>query len=377
MTVALVGPSWGETPWVVDFRPETLPLPETLDFAVIGGGFSGLSAAAALRRLDPEKSVAVFEAARIGARSSGHTGGLALDESAAGDLPGLGNVLAGFTEILNQLHIDCDLELPGVLELDRSTKTTNSPIHWIDSGQLRVAREVSGGTVDPGKLVSGLGRAATSHGALIFENARVDEVDFGSPLTLHVRNRQIRCQRLIIATNAESLELSGLDTKAESKLTLATATAPISNAKMRLLGATTKPFYTIDLSYLWGRLLNQNQIIFGSGLVAAPNWRDLISLDLRSGEPREAMSRLQRRVTKLHSALADVSFSHSWAGPILISRDWRPVFGHHPKSSNVIVLGAYSGHGVALSVYLGLWAAQALLNRRELPSWNLGDTSYS
>jgi len=36
------------------------------------------------------------------------------------------------------------------------------------------------------------------------------------------------------------------------------------------------------------------------------------------------------------------------------------------------VLGAYSGHGVALSVYLGAWAAEALLGRRDLPAWSAG-----
>jgi glycine/D-amino acid oxidase-like deaminating enzyme len=39
----------------------------------------------------------------------------------------------------------------------------------------------------------------------------------------------------------------------------------------------------------------------------------------------------------------------------------------------VIVLGAYSGHGVAQSVYLGAWAAEAMLGRRELPDWSLPD----
>jgi len=34
-----------------------------------------------------------------------------------------------------------------------------------------------------------------------------------------------------------------------------------------------------------------------------------------------------------------------------------------------MVLGGYCGHGVALSVYLGKWAAEALLGRRALPSW--------
>ncbi len=62
-----------------------------------GPGFTGLAAASWLRLLAPEKSVAVFEAFEIGAGASGRTGGLVLTESAAGDLPGLGDVLSGFS----------------------------------------------------------------------------------------------------------------------------------------------------------------------------------------------------------------------------------------------------------------------------------------
>jgi len=46
------------------------------------------------------------------------------------------------------------------------------------------------------------------------------------------------------------------------------------------------------------------------------------------------------------------------------------VFERHRKSKNAIVLGGFSGHGVALSVYLGAWAAEALLGKRELPDWS-------
>src|SRR5271155_1748872 len=90
--------NWGEPPWQIDFTPSPrrAPVAEVLDFAVIGGGFTGLAAAAWLRKIAPEKSVAVFEAGYIGAGASGRTGGMALAESAAGDLPGLGDVLAGF-----------------------------------------------------------------------------------------------------------------------------------------------------------------------------------------------------------------------------------------------------------------------------------------
>jgi glycine/D-amino acid oxidase-like deaminating enzyme len=364
-------PRWGQTPWSIDFRPEPVPLPQSLDFAVIGGGFTGLSAAATLRRLSPEKTVAVFEADTIGARSSGHTGGLALGETAAGDLPGLGDVLAGLSEIIKGLNVTCDLSLPGAWELDRTTETRSSPMQWTDSGPLSVAREVPGGTVDPGKLVSGLGRAAVERGALLLEGAPVDNIDFGDPLTLQVRGQQVRARRVLIATNSESLELSSLAERAEPKLTLALATEPLSDEQSVALGlAAGKPFYTIDLPYLWGRLLHGNRIIFGSGLVSVDDWRGLASLDIDTGEASELLMRLQKRVSRLHPALADVRISHRWGGPILIAEEWRPVFAHHPKDPRAVVLGAYSGHGVALSIYLGAWAAEVLLGRRELPAWS-------
>src|SRR5271156_2026836 len=99
-------PNWGATPWQVDFTPAPQQaLPDVLDFAVIGGGFTGLAAAAWLRKVAPDKSVALFESWKVGAGASGRTGGMALSESAAGDLLGLGDVLGGFKEILGELGV--------------------------------------------------------------------------------------------------------------------------------------------------------------------------------------------------------------------------------------------------------------------------------
>jgi len=96
----------------------------------------------------------------------------------------------------------------------------------------------------------------------------------------------------------------------------------------------------------------------------------LLTLDVASGQTAELMGQLEKRVHELHPALRDVRLSHRWGGPILIADKWQPVFARHAENRNVIVLGAYSGHGVALSVYLGAWAAEAMLGRRELPQWD-------
>jgi len=369
---------WGTPPWSIDFRPIPRALPDFVDFAIVGGGFSGLSAAAWLRRFAPEKSVLVLESASLGDGASGRTGGMALAETAAGDLPGLGDVLAGYKKILRALRVDARLTLPGVWELGRSVQATkdsdpvrkHSLISWNDSGELRVARIVPGGTVDPGR------------------------VDFSNPPRLCVRHnfrgriqeKEIRAGQVLLATNAFSLEMSGMRAAAVPKLTFALATAPLSAAQLRAIGlGSRRPFYTIDLPYLWGRLLESNAVIFGAGLVppylGAPSRfplgdrsiknapRDLRYYDVRRGQSADRLRWLESRVRHLHPALESVRITHHWGGPILLTEKMRPVFQRHPRSEQVIVLAGYNGHGVALSAYLGTWAAEALLARRALPSW--------
>jgi glycine/D-amino acid oxidase-like deaminating enzyme len=381
--------TWGAPPWTVDFRPAPRALPDRVDFAIVGAGFSGLSAAAWLRRFAPGRSVLVLESASLGDGASGRTGGMALSETAAGKLPGLGDVLAGYKKILRALRIDARLTLPGVWELGRSaTAKKHSPISWSDSGELRAVRLVPGGTVDPGKALAGLARAAEKAGAQIVEHAEVRALDFSNPLRLHVRcnlrgriqQKEIRAEQVLLATNAYSLELSSLRAAAEPKLTFALATAPLSAAQLKAIGLSSRrPFYTIDFPYLWGRLLESNGVIFGSGLVPAPigmplriptGAHELHRYDVRRGEAAERLRWLESRVRHLHPALASVRVTHRWGGPILFTEKMLPIFRRHPRSKQVMVLAGYNGHGVALSVYLGKWAAQALLARRPLPPWH-------
>lgn len=364
---------WGAPPWTVDFRPAPRALPTRVDFAIVGGGFSGLSAAAWLRRSAPRRSVLVLESVSLGEGASGRTGGMVLTETAAGPLAGLGDVLAGYKKILRALRIDARLALPGVYELARSAPATrasrpvgkNSPISWSDSGELKVVRLVPGGTVDPGKVLSGLARAAENAGAEIVEHAQVQSIDFSSPLRLKVRcNLRGRIQRkvvlakqVLLATNAFSLDLSALGTAAVPKLTFALATAPLSAAQRKALGLSSRrPFYTVDFPYLWGRLLDSNGAIFGAGLVPAPAStgdlfrnpaharspknasRNLHRFNVRKGEAAARLRWLEARVRNLHPALTSVRVTHRWGGPILFTEKMRTIFswftpqGHPPAN---------------------------------------------
>lgn len=406
---------WGTPPWTVEFRPEKRPLPERVDFAVIGAGFAGLSAAAWLARLAPRKSVVVLEGSTLGSGASGRTGGIALADTAVGPLSGLGDVLAGYKKILRVLGVHSHLELPGAYELAhfRASARKNSPLQWSDSGELRVVRKVAGGGIDPGQVLSGLARAAQKASAQILEHAEVLSISqargrgesrkssqnsrpANNTLALRLRlasgrrsrQKTLLADQVLLATNAASLSLSHLRQFAEPKLTLALATAPLTPTQLRSSGLSARrPFYTVDLPYLWGRVLENRTAIFGAGLVPRPTsshspfttssrarrpvsgFRDLLRFDIRKGDAAESFARLESRVRGLHPAFQDIRVTHRWGGPILLTRNFRPVFRRHARYKGVLVLAGFSGHGVALSVYLGRWAAQALVGVRGLPKW--------
>lgn len=408
--------NWGETPWRISFRAKKRPLPQNVDFAIVGGGFAGLSAAAWLARLAPGKSVLLLEAERVGNGASGRTGGMALSQTAAGDLPGLGDVLRGYREIMRDLRIDGEVDLPGVWEIARHEQSMegnkvhpmkNSPIQWEDSGRVQVVSKVAGGTIHPGKVVSGLALAAEKAGARIVEYATVVEVEYSdSPKLLvehrtrnGVEKRVVAARQVLLTTNAGSRELvgkiyAGKDT-AEPRLTFAIATAPLTKKQIRELGMSSgKPFYTVDLPYLWGRMMRNGGMIFGSGLVPvfgqylqgdsarsrSPQstvkkiWSGLERFDVRRGEPALRLRALEKRVRGLHPELKNVRVTHRWGGPIMTTKDFLPTFQLHPDSDQVAVLGGFSGHGVALSVFLGRWAAQYFAGKSKLPHWKRSKT---
>jgi glycine/D-amino acid oxidase-like deaminating enzyme len=387
-------------------------LPENVDFAVVGGGFTGLSAGAWLARLAPKKTVLLLEAECVGNGASGRTGGMALAQTAAGDLPGLGDVLRGYRKILRDLRVDAELELPGVWEVGRHEKSMegkkvrplkNSPIDWEDSGRVRAVNTFPGGMVNPGKVVSGLAQAANRSGAQIVEEAEVVRMEFSDPVRLHIERklargiekRVVTAKNVLLATNAASRELAGSiysrKELSEPRLTFAIATAPLTKKQITALGMESgRPFYSVDFPYLWGRMLKGRGMIFGSGLVPAFGkflhedaaraksaeagviklWGGLERFDVRRGEPAARLRSLEKRVRLLHPELKKVRITHRWGGPILTTKDFMPTFRAHPESKNVVVLGGFSGHGVALSVYLGRWAAEHFLGKRRLPRWH-------
>ena len=78
-----------------------------------------------------------------------------------------------------------------------------------------MTKEVPGGTLDPGKLVSGLARAAAARGcASIAERQPVQRVSWERISGTRIRARaKLHAKKILFAMNAMSLDLSGLDAR--------------------------------------------------------------------------------------------------------------------------------------------------------------------
>src|SRR5229473_2875074 len=187
------------------------PLPESVDVAVIGAGYTGLSAARTLAKNNAR--VAVLEAETIGWGASSRNGGMVL----SGMKLGVNKLISMYgrertkrmyaaslatidcvEQIVREENIDCDFARCGHLEVACKQKHFDDYARQADviacefNHKLRVVQKNDlpaeigsqiyyGGMVDevsaglnPARYVAGLGRAAAKAGAKIFEHTRVE-----------------------------------------------------------------------------------------------------------------------------------------------------------------------------------------------------------
>jgi glycine/D-amino acid oxidase-like deaminating enzyme len=363
---------WGEPVWSfpIPVTPPPWPDGSCIDLAVVGAGFTGLATAHYVLQRSPTLRLAVFEAQQVGAGASGRTGGLVLEDTAVGPLPGVEDCIATLHELVQTHNMACDLRVDGCWHIGRHAPHPASPIRWNDHGMLQVVNFIPGGAFDPRKFLAGMAALVQRAGGQIFEQAPVSGLDMAQPdgVRLTIDGKVVCAERVVFATNAFCLPLLGLHHQAGGVHTIAVATEPLADAVFDAIGwATRTPFYTLDQPYLWGRVTADGRVVIGGGLVgrgAVENAR----VDAPEAVPLFAS--LERRFRGLHPALHQVRMTHRWMGPLAFTNDSQPIITNLDADNRVLVATGYRGHGVALSVRVGKLLAEVLDGQGRLPAWS-------
>jgi glycine/D-amino acid oxidase-like deaminating enzyme len=357
-----------------------------VDVAVIGAGYTGLSAALALR--EKGASVAVLERDYAGFGASGRNAGH-LTPTIGKDVPSMLKVFGQkrtrklvaladraveHTEAKIAANgIDCDY-LPsgniaaGVHEGQRqmlekaaaAAALAGAPIRPLSFAELRERElplaftsgylEERGGVLNPGKYVRGLREAVLAAGAELYEGTRVlaIEEDAGR-VRIETPRGRVHAGRCVLATNAFTHELGLLRSVAVPIHVSMFATEPLTAEQRSRIGwPNMEGVYTAHEVLESYRLSADGRLVGGSRFIRyAYNNRIPADHDAATFAKQEAMLRMR------FPELSDVAIARRWAGPTAFTFDFLPTIGRTGPGDRVIYSIAYAGHGVAMASYCG------------------------
>ncbi|MBR9839988.1 MAG: FAD-binding oxidoreductase [Rhodobacteraceae bacterium] len=357
----------------------------SVDLAVIGGGFTGCSAALEAARRGA--SVALLEAREIGYGGSGRNVGLAnaglwlkpeeitaeLGEAAGRALIArLAEAPTTVFGLIAREGIDCEARRAGTLhcahapagmddlrERLRQGLAAGAPLELLDAETARArtgSTAVHGalfdpraGTVQPLAYCRGLARAARDAGAALFEGSPVTALRReGDAWLVSCNGRTVRAGALLMATNAYHLRLDGAPGPAYVPVHYGQfATVPMPEPlRDRILPGGEGCWDTALVMSSFRTDADGRLIIGGMG-----------DLDGPGGAIHAGWAR--RKLRALFPEIGDLPFEHGWCGRIAMTSD------HIPK---IVEMGprayacfGYSGRGIGPGTVFGMAAAQALL----------------
>lgn len=368
-----------------------LGLPDKIDIAIIGGGYTGLATAIHLARAG--RQVAVFEAGKIGTGCSARNGGMVgpsfhkLGTQGLIDLYGETKTLALLREGLNALdffesfvreeQLDCDLQLTGRFrgcrtqaDYDAQAREGNwlkqklgLPFDMIPKTEQRdeIGSDfyVGGGVyhrdggVQPRKLLAALARSAQMAGVMLFESCPVANMqkDVGGTILLTVLG-QVHATEVVIATNAYSDKRTAAMYKRVVRISTGAATTErLSPDLMKELSPKGRMFGESGRIFMWFRPTPDGQRFIFGGRMGRPNG----GADHNAGAIHSSMLRV-------FPQLKDVAFSHVWSGNVAYTRDHAPHIG---QEDGVWLAGGYCGSGVTRSLYFGMKLSRKILKQRD------------
>jgi glycine/D-amino acid oxidase-like deaminating enzyme len=363
-------------------RPANLPvtsqIPEYVDVAIVGGGYTGLSAARILAKSGA--SVAVLERETIGwgasSRNGGITGGGLKRASQAifksyGDTYGhifwkaSLEALDLIKELVNEEGIACDWHQDGELclavkpshfegfkeEISWSKKNLWHTLTLVSPSELREeigSEAYSGGLVDPlgaglhpAKLVFGLARVAAKYGARLHENTSVISIEPGPKgFTVHTDQGHFAAKEVIVATNGYTDKLvPGLRSKVIPVGSYSIVTEPLPSDLVEKLSPKGRMFWDSKWFLNYFRVTPDGRMLWGG--------RNNLSTNL---DLEESARTLRAQMVQAFPQLREVPVTHSWTGQLGLTFDLMPNLG---QQHGIHFAFGYGGHGLHTALYLG------------------------
>ncbi len=340
------------------------------DIAVVGGGFTGVSAA--LYLAERGYDVALVEANRIGWGATGRNGGQLIDgfTNVENIRKRIGSAEADIVRAMGlecrdivvdrikKYSIDCDLKF-GFLDVaarpaemrDLEDSLEDSERHnyphemrMVDQADMRDYVETDhyiGGLVNMGNghlhplnLCLGEARAASDLGVKIFEQSKVTRVRHGAKPFIETESGKIFANKIILAGNAYLR-----DTVPKLKRTVIPvgsyiiATEPLGDERARALLPADMANCEQCTALNYFRLSTDGRMLFG-GLC-----------NYSGRDPESITASLLPKLLKIFPQLEGVRVDYEWGGYIGISVKRIPQFGR--IEGNTYYAQGYSGHGIA------------------------------
>jgi len=371
-----------------------------VDVAIVGGGYTGLWTALALRERDPSIRIAILEAEIVGWGPSGRNGGFV-----GGYLGGLGElrrlfgrdgalaigeagrqIVPAVRDLCERLGGDVWLRAGGYLKVSASLAQDDS----VDA-TVRAARELGVGeelveplsppevrerirspvfrhgvllhdtaTVQPARLVRLLRRAVLEAGVALHERTRVLEVAPGALNVLATVGGRIRADEVVLATNAALTGWRPLDGWLTNFGSYVVLSEPVPETLERIGWNGGEAVCDSRMFLHYFRTTPDGRVLMGSG--SGPigfGGR----IDARFSADAATVERAASGLRRLLPELAAARLERAWGGPIDVSADHVPYFGTAP-GTRIHYAAGYSGHGAGPS-WLGAQALASLVTRAE------------